>query len=428
MKLLVRRLGRRPVRGSRRIAAAFTSWAVLGLAAAGPAAIGAPAPRLEVIDVPSAKGNVDLAVTRLNGAADRLQMTVMLPAGYDDEPQRRWPVLYLLHGVDDGHSTWADHRFGDISARAAGLGAIIVMPEGGRGYFTDQWLGGKRRGGNWERYFLEEVIPAAEARYRIAPGRENHAIAGNSMGAYGAMILAAQLPSYFGSAVAQSGLFDLGEWTSRNVVPFFSKFSFTRQWGPPGGPYMQAHNPIRLTTNLQRTRLLVSTGTGATDARRPFDIMHATAGAAIEVSSWWQSHRFVAAARRNGVPAKLSVWTGVHDWVYWRRDLDRVFRWGLFGTDVTGVHGGATRFTYRTMAPAGNAWGLGFRFSALPTQALQLQRAGDVISATGRGTLTITPGAAADDATGAGTRPDCAFTAELPFEYRLPAGCGATTP
>ena len=50
-------------------------------------------------------------------------------------------------------------------------------------------------------------------------------------------------------------------------------------------------------------------------------------------------------------------------------------------------------------------------------------RNGQTLSATGKGTVTINPGAADDDASGNGTKPECSFTATLPFTHTLPAGC-----
>lgn len=381
------------------------------------------AQRVEVLDVPSAAGNVDLRVARVNRIT-KLQAYVLLPDGYDEQPERRWPVYYLLHGVGDGAGQWLDRRKGDARVRAAGFPGIIVMPEGGRGYYTDAWLGGARRGVNWERYLLDEVVPAIEQRYRILPGREHHAIGGLSMGGYGATLLGAQLPSYFGTVVSYSGLFNIEDPQAETSVPFFSRFSYTRQWGRFRGPYVRAHNPIRLLDNLAGSRLYVSMGNGIAAQDLPFDLLAQLLGGPTEALGRLDAERFVKAARGRGVDVTYRPHTaGVHSWPYWRRELQASIRWGVFGEPAGGSAAQRTAFTYRTMAPHGNAWGLGFRFAELPNDVMTLTRDGQRVAATGRGTVTITPGAADHDATGAGTRTDCAFTAELPFERELPAGC-----
>lgn len=378
--------------------------------------------RVELIDAPSTAGNVDLRVARVNRIT-KLQASVLLPSGYDEQPGRRWPVLYLLHGVGDDARGWLDPRKGDLRVRAAGFPGIIVMPEGGRGYYTDAWLGGSRRGVNWERYILEEVIPLIEARYRVAPGRANRTIGGLSMGAYGASLLGAQLPSYFGTIVSFSGLFNLEDPLAETALPFFSGFSYTRLWGRPRGPYVRAHSPIRLLSNVAASRVYVSTGNGLTAPDVPFNPAAAVVGGLAEWAGLGDAQRYVTAARRQGVAVTFrSHSAGIHSWPYWRRELQSSIAWGLFG-EPPRASAARTNFTYRTMAPNGNAWGLGFRFSAPPTALLTLTRAGQRVTASGSGTVTITPGAADHDASGGGTRADCAFTAELPFSRELPAGC-----
>jgi diacylglycerol O-acyltransferase/trehalose O-mycolyltransferase len=383
----------------------------------------AAAQRSEVVDVPSVAGNVDLRVARTNGVT-ALQAAVLLPDGYDEQPDRRWPVLYLLHGVGDDATRWLDPKKGDAQRRATGFPGIIVMPEGGRGYYTDAWLGGSRTRMNWERYLLDEVLPAMEQRYRIAPGRAHHAIGGLSMGAYGATLLGAQLPSYFGTILNFSGLFNIEDPQAETLIPFFSHFSYTRQWGRPRGPYAQAHNPSRLLNNLRATRLYVATGNGSAGSDVPFDLSPQVFGGLTELLELHDSERFVGLARGAGLDVTFRSHTvGVHYWPYWRRALQAAISWGVFGEPAGGSTAQRTSFTYRTMAPHGNAWGIGFRFAAPPSAVMEMTRDGQHLAASGAGTVTVTPGAADADATGAGAQSACQFTAALPFSRELPAGC-----
>lgn len=388
---------------------------VLGLPSGASAESGG---RTEIVDLPSARGFVRPGATTLNGVRS-LQARILLPAGYDDAPDRRWPVVYLLHGVADNSSTWLDRRRGDAATRTAGLGAIVVMPEAGRSYYTDAWRGGSRSGANWGRYLLEEVLPEVERRYRVLPGAENHSIGGISMGGYGAVLLAAQLPTYFGSAFSLSGPLDLAEPAMQFVVPPVSGISFPRIWGPFGGAWQQAHNPRALLDNLGSTRLFVSAGNGVPDLDRVPTFEQVTGGIAIELASYWTAWQFAYAARRSGVPVTLALHGGVHDWPYFRRDLTRAITWGLFEPAVRD----RTAFRYRTMSSNGNAFGIGFRFAAPPSRAMKLVRSGRLITGTGSGTVTLAPGAADADASGEGSLPACERTVELPFELELPEGC-----
>jgi S-formylglutathione hydrolase FrmB len=143
-----------------------------------------------------------------------LRVNVLLPDGYDG--RRRFPVLYLLHGHGDAYDYWANAQRGDVANIAAGLGAIVVMPEGARGWYANWWKGGARGDPAWERYHLDELIPLVERRLRIRPQRRWHAIAGLSMGGLGALYYASQLPGYFGSAASFSGAISIQrpEWPS----------------------------------------------------------------------------------------------------------------------------------------------------------------------------------------------------------------------
>lgn len=398
--------------------------AVLGAALAlAPSPAGA-AQRLETIDLPSTAGNIDLAQTRLNRPATKLQANVLLPDGYDAEPGKRWPVLYLLAGVGDNMTAWADPKKGDVRKTLAGFPGIVVMPESGRGYFVDWWRGGTRQGSAWERYYLEEVIPGIESRYRIAPGRANHAIGGISMGGYGGMTLSAALPSYFGNAISLSGLLDLQAWGSVNVLPLDIGSPYSRIWGLPTGPYATVHNPVKLAPQLVGTRLYLYNGNGTVDTRYPFNFSASTSGSVAEQEVRNQTMRFANTVRAAGGTAlTYSTHTGVHDWPYWRAELAGLRKWNPFGAPPIADAAQATSWSYATMAGRGNVWGLGFKLDRLPRSIVTLRRSGQQLSAEGVGTITITPGAADADASGNGTKTQCAFTTTLPFTRTLPEGC-----
>lgn len=392
---------------------------VIALGAVSPA-LGAQ--RLESFDLPSSAGNVDIHVAPLNKATS-LRAYALLPDGYDSNPDKRWPVLYLLHGVDDDASAWSNDDQGDLLDRAISFPGIVVMPEGGRGWYTDAWAGGTRTGENWEQYLLDEVVPGVESRYRIASGRANHAIGGLSMGGYGAVLLAAELPSYFGTAITMSGLLNTQNPFSAILVPYSANFSYTHVWGPYSGPYSKAHDPMTLIPNLAGTRLYVATGNGIPEANIPYTQKQLLIGGPAEAAARVDAIAFTTSVRKAGLDVTLSAHLGLHSWSYWEPELNRLLAWGPFGSADGTSTASPTAFTYTSMAPRGNAWGLGYRFATPPTALLTLTRNGQTVTATGSGTLTISPGAADADASGGGTKPACTFTAKLPFTRTLPVGC-----
>ena len=90
--------------------------------------------RTVLVDVP-----MPALAGNLLGTSDVQSAAVYLPPSYDREPERRFPVVYLLHGIFDSHETWTEHT--DVPAildrLIAGGGideTIVVMPDGGNRY------------------------------------------------------------------------------------------------------------------------------------------------------------------------------------------------------------------------------------------------------------------------------------------------------
>jgi len=95
---------------------------------------------------------------------------------------RRYPVLYLLHGSNDTAAGWtmagnANFVLDNLLADKKLVPMIVVMPWGHATPF-----GTPNNDALFEEYILKDVIPTVDAKYRVAPGRQNRAIAGLSMG------------------------------------------------------------------------------------------------------------------------------------------------------------------------------------------------------------------------------------------------------
>ena len=118
---------------------------------------------------------------------------------------RRYPVLYLLHGLSDDHTIWS--RRTSIERYAAEYELAVVMPDGERGFYTDLMQG--------PRYWtmLTEELPAIAASFfPISTRREDTFVAGLSMGGYGALKCALRLPERYAAAVALSSVADVRSW------------------------------------------------------------------------------------------------------------------------------------------------------------------------------------------------------------------------
>ncbi len=145
---------------------------------------------------------VEFAPTHLGGM--KVKFNVILPHDYATS-NRRYPVLYLLHGYNGDYSDWVTKSH--VTEHAKPYGEIIVMPEGGTGFYVNNVADPKLA---WEDYLILDLIPYVDSHYRTVRTRQGRAIAGLSMGGYGAMTLGLRHPRIFAAIASLSG-----PWPSR---------------------------------------------------------------------------------------------------------------------------------------------------------------------------------------------------------------------
>jgi S-formylglutathione hydrolase FrmB len=130
---------------------------------------------------------------------------IYLPAEYFTHPTSRFPVLYMLHGAGGRYTEWSTYGLTDIASNMIASGEIrtmiIVMPEGGRGYWADGFSG---LGEDWGTYVVNDLVPHIDATYRTLPAASERAIGGLSRGGFGALYLAFTHPDVFGIVGAHS--------------------------------------------------------------------------------------------------------------------------------------------------------------------------------------------------------------------------------
>lgn len=421
MSLLLRSIGRATSRVARLTP---ILGAVAAIAATSSAHAASPSRNVE-FPLPSLQGNIDVKRVQFNGT-DKLTAWVRLPAGYDEQPDRRWPVLYLLHGWEDKSDSWLDPKKGSIdTVLPADFPGIVVMPEGAKAWFIN-WADPNANPGNkWGDYLLDEVVPFMENNLRIAPGRANHAIGGLSMGGFGAMNATAALPSYFGHALSFSGLLD-----DQDVS--FSQILGVAQTGHPGyssvfgwliGPYAASVNPLKNAREYALSHVTVAFGTPPVATLWSLDI-RARGEATLEIGAQLEARQFLDALKKTTAKVDSeNLNNGSHNWRWWKQYLAHAVARGLFTNPPVTQTSDAKTWDYGTMSQHGNAWGIGFKLAKLPTAQVELLRRGSTLTGRGSGTITISGGAADSDSTGNGTRADCTYTLTLPFTQQLPAGC-----
>lgn len=126
---------------------------------------------------------------------------VILPKDYESS-DKQYPVLYLLHGLFGSCDNWIDST--GIVKYSKSLETIIVLVEGGNGWYVDSENIPLNK---FENYIIEELILEVEKKFRIDKRKGKRAIAGLSMGGYGAFKFALKRPDLFCFAASMSGAF-----------------------------------------------------------------------------------------------------------------------------------------------------------------------------------------------------------------------------
>ena len=139
-------------------------------------------PAADVKSSPIAKNVRELKIKSEALGEDR-NAHILLPPDYDSST-RRYPVLYLLHGLGDDHKAWA--YMTNLSGYAAAHQLIIVMPDAGRSWYVNSASDPKAK---FEDFIAKDLITFADSNFRTIPLPRARAIAGLSMGGYGASFI-----------------------------------------------------------------------------------------------------------------------------------------------------------------------------------------------------------------------------------------------
>jgi len=205
----------------------------------------------------------------------RGQYSIFLPPSYQGSDET-YPVIYFLHGLFNDHTSWTDSEYGNIPAQVERLMVdgtipemILVHPNGGRSFYTNYHDGRLR----YEDFVVEELVAHVEGTYRARAGRKNRAVAGTSMGGYGALKIAMKHPDVYAAVVAQSPIVFLTKnpldvppaLQSSRRFAFFNEI-FSMVFGDPlDQAHYDANNPLLLARSQNLDGLAIYFDYGTAD-------------------------------------------------------------------------------------------------------------------------------------------------------------------
>ena len=229
------------------------------------------------------------------------EYSIYLPPGYEQNTEKSYPILYLLHGGGGSHKNWPERgHVGDVAnqliASNEAAEMIIVCPEAGKtfmNYFNNpDW--------RYEDYFFEEMIPYIESNYRVIGDKKHRAIAGLSMGGQGTVVYASHHPELFCAAYAMSSYLYAMDL-----------------------PFIDPEDEV-----MQKVQKLVNDNNCVEYLKNASDQKVAE----LKTLSWFidcgdddftfdLNMEYIAAMREKQIPYQLRVRDGGHTWEYWHSAL-----------------------------------------------------------------------------------------------------------
>ncbi|MCI1779079.1 MAG: esterase family protein [Bacteroidales bacterium] len=225
---------------------------------------------------------------------------VYLPKGYYDNPGRKYPVLYLLHGHGGCYNDW--NTTGDVTNVANRMikakqakPMIIIMPDAGEtlmDYFnTEGW--------RYEDFFFKEFLPAIEKTYRIDARKSKRAIAGLSMGGQGTIVYAMHHPELFSTAYGMSAYL----YSTKDI------------------PNIKDPVEKRVQQLVQDNNAVVYAKNATSNQINSFKSVNWLLNVGDDDFTFPANIEFFNTFKKRGVPIELRVRDGYHCWEYWRACL-----------------------------------------------------------------------------------------------------------
>jgi len=305
----------------------------------------------------SARGTVRTDSLYASALGAKKHYLVYLPPSYGTDTTRRYPVAYYLHGLYGAETDWVEHGHLDAamdSLIASGMPElIVVMPDGDDGWYTTwntigdysgcvadtarkepassycvRWL-------HYDDYIAHDLVLHVDSMYRTIGDRAHRAIAGLSMGGYGAVALALQYPDEWSAAASHSGVLSpmyAGPHPFRGAPVYATSFEqIEAQWADnPGGVRWKTRrlafgNDLpawRWRDPAHRIRVILDQPTSP-GTRLP--ALYMDVGSDDPIAN--DTRVFDAELTILGVPHQFEEYPGTHNWDYWSAHVGQSISW-----------------------------------------------------------------------------------------------------
>jgi len=237
-----------------------------------------------------------------------LPYDALLPVGYA-ESNKRYPVLYLLHGLFGRYDDWVTRT--SLAEYAADYDLIIITPEGHDSWYTD---GSGAPSAKYESYLVRELVSDVDTRFRTIKDRRARGIAGLSMGGYGALKYGLKYPDQFAFAASLSGALDPSVRSEDHPGFIWDTLrpSINAVFGPVGSQTRKANDLHQIARSLGASQI----------SSLPY--LYLDCG--LEDGFLTTNRELADILLTKKIPHQYRQLPGGHNWAYWDQQVKEVLR------------------------------------------------------------------------------------------------------
>lgn len=252
---------------------------------------------------PNAKSRLQERTFQSSALGRPMHYRILLPAGYFGST-KSYPVLYLLHGWAGDYKNWSSLT--NLTYYAKDLSLIIVMPDAGNSWYVDSATVPQDK---FDQYIVRDLISEIDGHWRTLRSRQQRAIAGLSMGGYGALKFALRYPDTFSVAASTSGALNAAD-TELGASRSDLQPSLVKVFGPENSK-VRADNDV------------YSLAKSADPKSAPY--LYLDCGSS-DTTFLPPNRKFAALLSERKFSYEYHEYPGAHTWTYWNARLPQILK------------------------------------------------------------------------------------------------------
>lgn len=222
---------------------------------------------------------------------------VVYPTDYFKSNEKRYSVIYLLHGLSGNYKNWTEKT--NLLQYATEHNFLIVMVEGENGWYVDT---GTQPRAFYETYIVKELIPEIDKKFRTLSDRKHRIIAGLSMGGYGAIKFGLKYPEKFGFVGSFSGALGIATADTDKMYGWIAE-TVKRAFGDSESPVRRNNDIFAILRGLSSDQL----------SQLPFIYLDC----GTEDFLFRENQEFMTLLVEKKVKHEYRHLPGAHTWTYW---------------------------------------------------------------------------------------------------------------